>query len=74
LPDFFWRGGTPERSGVLPFLQGFFGKSGCSGWFFCGQGVVKRMVKMVSNNAVFGGRKFAVFESLFFGPVEFMRL
>jgi hypothetical protein len=23
LPDFFWCGGTPERSGVLPFLQAF---------------------------------------------------
>jgi hypothetical protein len=61
LPDFFWRGGTPERSGVLPFLQGFFEKGGCSRWIFCGQSVVNWLVKMVSKMSCFGGRKFCSF-------------
>jgi hypothetical protein len=54
LPEFFWCGGTPERSGVLPFLQGFFEKRGCSGWIFCEQSVVERLVKMVSKMQFFG--------------------
>jgi hypothetical protein len=67
LPDFFWRGGTPERSGVLPFLQGFFEKSGAQSLVFCGQSVVKRMVKDGFRNAVFQGRKFCKFSKFIFG-------
>ena len=64
---------APEREaafrGFVVFVgvfEGGFGKSGVSGWFFCGQRVVNCVVKMASEKSLFGERKLRRFLNFIF--------